>query len=109
MNISYRGIVVLCLIIAIVAGLTAAMGAFARGDGSTKAAVSVRGEQYRYATNGVYRFNAERVVAEGVGWDYVTLFFAVPALLVSLVFVARGSLRGACSPWASWDTSSTST
>jgi hypothetical protein len=33
-------------------------------------------------------------VAEGVGWDIFTLFFAVPALILSLPAVARGSLRG---------------
>lgn len=90
---SYFGIVMFCLVIALVAGITAGAGAFMRGDGSLKDAVSIRGEHYRYATTGVYAFNAERVVAEGVGWDYLTLFFAVPALLLSLPGMRRGSLR----------------
>jgi len=41
----------------------------------------------------VYAYNAERVVAEGVGWDAVTLLLAAPALLVVLPALARGSLR----------------
>jgi len=88
-----RGIAALCVVIALAAGVVSALGVFARGDGSTAAAVSVRGEHYEYATTGVYAFNAQRVVAEGVGWDILTLAVAVPALLVAAPFVARGSLR----------------
>jgi hypothetical protein len=46
------------------------------------------------ATTGVYAYNAERVVAEGVGWDVVTLLLAVPLLLVAVPFVSHGSYRG---------------
>jgi hypothetical protein len=45
------------------------------------------------ATTGVYAFNAERIVAEGVGWDVFTLFVAVPAMFIAAVAVARGSFR----------------
>jgi hypothetical protein len=88
------GMAALCLSIALLTGAAASAGVFLRGDGSTAQAVSIRGEHYEYATTGVYRYNAERVVAEGVGWDLFTLCFAVPALLVSLPWLARGSLRG---------------
>lgn len=43
---------------------------------------------------GVYAYNAQRVVAEGVGWDIVTLVLAEPALLVVVPLVAQGSFRG---------------
>ena len=90
---NYRGIAVFCLVIALAVGVTSAIGVFARGDGTTEKDVSIRGEEYEYVTTGVYAFNAERVVAEGVGWDALTLVLAVPALLVAVPFVARGSLR----------------
>lgn len=90
----YRALAALCLAIALGAGVASAIGVFARGDGSTASAVSIRGEEYEYATTGVYAYNAERVVAEGVGWDALTLFAAVPALLACVPFIARGSLRG---------------
>lgn len=83
-----------CLLIAVLAGLAAAVGVFLRGSGATASGTSIRGEEFRYATDGVYAFNAIRVVAEGVGWDAVTLFFAVPAMVVATVFIARGSVRG---------------
>lgn len=91
---SYRGTAALLLIIAIVAGGASAAGVFLRGDGETSRAVSIRGEEYEYVTGGIYEYNPERVVAEGVGWDAVTLFIVVPALLLCVVPVARGSLVG---------------
>ena len=46
------------------------------------------------ATTGVYQWNGQRVVAEGIGWDLFTLLVVVPVLLLSLPFVARESFRG---------------
>ena len=84
----------LCAAIAAVTGVVAAIGIFARGDGSHVPATSARGVEFDMATNGVYAYNAQRVVAEGVGWDVFTLVVAVPALLVAGYFVARGSFPG---------------
>lgn len=81
------------VVVALLAGTAAAIGITQRGSGATAEATSILGERYSYAIDGVYAHNAVRVVAEGVGWDAVTLFLAVPALLVAAVFVARGSLR----------------
>ncbi|PKQ19757.1 MAG: hypothetical protein CVT66_08605 [Actinobacteria bacterium HGW-Actinobacteria-6] len=91
---TFNGIAALCLALALVAGVTAAIGVFDRGSGETASAVSIRGERFDYATDGIYAFNPERVVAEGVGWDVVTLLFAVPALLLALPALRRGSLGG---------------
>jgi len=74
-------------------GAAAAFGVFGRGGGETRAVLSVRGESYDMVTTGVYRYNSVRMVAEGVGWDMITLFGAVPALLISLPFIAKRSLR----------------
>ncbi len=90
----YRGLAALCVAIALVAGVAAGLGVFGRGSGKTASAVSIRGEAFEYVTDGVYAYNAERIVAEGVGWDIVTLFLAVPALLLSVRGVYFGSLRG---------------
>lgn len=81
------------VVVALLAGTAAAIGITQRGSGATAEATSILGERYSYAIDGVYAHNAVRVVAEGVGWDAVTLFLAVPALLVAAVFVTRGSLR----------------
>lgn len=91
---NHRGIIIVCALLALAAGATAAVGVFGRGSGATAAAVSIRGEAYQYATDGIYAYNPERVVAEGVGWDVVTLLFAAPALLLALPSIRRGSLGG---------------
>lgn len=86
-------LVALCLVVAIMAGAAATVGVFLRGDGSVQTVVSPRGERYQMIVSGVYRYNAQRVVAEGIGWDVFTLFAAVPALLLCLIWLARGTLR----------------
>jgi hypothetical protein len=83
-----------CGAIALLAGIVAAIGVFARGDGAFETVTSVRGETYQMALDGVYRYNAQQIVAEGVGWDVFTLVVAVPAMMVAAAFVARGSFRG---------------
>ncbi|HEY3339820.1 MAG TPA: hypothetical protein VGK18_15060 [Propionicimonas sp.] len=94
MKASSRWLGAYCGFIGLLAATASATGVFARGTGASAAAISIRGEAYRYATDGVYAYNAVRVVAEGVGWDVVTLVFAAPALLVAAAFIARGSVRG---------------
>jgi hypothetical protein len=89
-----RRLAVWALLVAVLAGVAAALGVFARGDGALVSVTSVRGESYDMATTGVYANNALALVAEGVGWDVFTLFVAVPALVVSAALSARGSFRG---------------
>jgi hypothetical protein len=74
-------------------GVVAAIGVVGRGDGTTATVVSLRGETYELVTSGIYTWSSQRMVAEGVGWDVVTLLLAVPALLVASRGVLRGSLR----------------
>jgi len=87
------GILLLCVLVVLLSAAASATGVFARGDGSTAVVTSVRGETYEMVTDGVYRYNAERLTAEGVGWDIVTLFMALPALLITLGFLRQNSVR----------------
>ena len=91
---AFKGMAGLCLAIALLVGAAAGIGLFARGTGATASTVSIRGEAYEYVTDGVYAYNAQRVVAEGIGWDIFTLFFAVPAMLIAVPLVWKGSFRG---------------
>jgi hypothetical protein len=91
---SHRGIATLCLLIALITAAVSGTGVFLRGDGETVTVISPRGERYEMVDTGIYRYNAQRLVAEGVGWDIFTLFLVVPALLIALPLLTRGSLRG---------------
>jgi hypothetical protein len=91
---SFRSMAGLCVAVALMAGVAAAAGVFLRGTGAFETVTSPRGETYEMTTDGVYSYNAVRLVAEGVGWDVFTLIVTVPALLAVLPSVARGSFRG---------------
>ncbi|HEX7472286.1 MAG TPA: hypothetical protein VF323_04335 [Candidatus Limnocylindrales bacterium] len=88
------GLAATCFLVAVLGGAASLLGVFARGTGAFISVTTVRGDVYDMATTGVYAYNAQRVVAEGVGWDIVTLVLAVPALLLAVPLVARGSFRG---------------
>ena len=88
-----RFVVLLGGIAAVLAGIASAAGVLLRGNLATTEFTTVRGEVVEMVTDGIYRFNAEGIVAEGVGWDIVTLFVVVPATLVTLYLVRRGSAR----------------
>lgn len=88
-----RFVVLLGGIAAMLAGVASAAGVLLRGDLATTEVVTARGEVVQLVTDGIYRFNAEGIVAEGLGWDVVTLFLVVPATLVTLFLAWRGSLR----------------
>jgi hypothetical protein len=90
---TFHRIAVLCAAAALLAAAASAAGLLFRGGETTKEVVSVRGEEYEMVTDGVYAYNALRVVAEGIGWDAVSLFLAAPALLAAAFFIYRGSLR----------------
>ena len=44
--------------------------------------------------DGLFRGDAPYLVAQAVGQDFVTLFVALPALVIGAIFAARGSGRG---------------
>jgi len=83
-----------CAVVGALVGIASALGVFARGDGTVMTVTSIRGTTYEAAASGVYAYNSEQVVAEGIGWDVFTLVVIMPALLVAAVLVARGALRG---------------
>ncbi|HET9416062.1 MAG TPA: hypothetical protein VFP30_00840 [Candidatus Limnocylindria bacterium] len=84
----------ICACVGVVAGIAAALGVFARGDGTFVSVTSAVGEAYEIAVGGVYANSSRQLVAEGTGWDAFTLVVAAPILLLASIFVARGSFRG---------------
>ena len=80
-------------LIAALALVASAAGVFLRGDLATEPFTTIRGDTVDILLGGAYRYNGKPIAAEGVGWDAVTLLLVIPALLLSLTFLARGSLR----------------
>lgn len=94
MRRNYTGIVILCAVVVAMVAAASGLGVFLRGGGETVTVTSPRGEEFEMVVDGIYRFNSQRMVAEGIGWDLVTLFLAVPVTLAALPGLARGTLRG---------------
>lgn len=92
---NYRSVVVLSILTAVVAGISAATGIYYSKPGDSYFYESIRGEQVEIYGKGLYEHMSAEVAVQGIAHDYVTLFLAVPALLISLFFLKKGSLRTA--------------
>lgn len=80
--------VILFSAFACLAGLT-----FKGGDGQYEF-LSITGETVQIFGQGLYKNDSVSVVAQGRASDFVTLIFAIPLLLVSLILASKGSFRG---------------
>ncbi len=64
-------------------------------DGSAKVeSISIRGQKVTYLTSGIYMYNPANFVREGIVWDVINLFLAVPLMVVATVLSARSRLSG---------------
>jgi hypothetical protein len=80
-------------IVALGASVAAAVGAFWNAGPGPFEHLSVRGSWVTVYGRGVYRHMSADVAIQGIAQDYVTLFLAVPALIVSYLSAAGGGLR----------------
>ncbi|MBN1523133.1 MAG: hypothetical protein JW904_01515 [Spirochaetales bacterium] len=71
----------------------ASMGIFSTSGGKSFEHETVRGETALISGTGLYRFDPAVLAREGIIWDAVNLFIAIPAFVIILVFSARGSFR----------------
>lgn len=55
---------------------------------------SIRGKQITIYRKGLYRHMSANVAIQGKAQDYVTLFIAIPLVLVSLIYARKGSIKG---------------
>ncbi len=83
----------LTLIIAVLAALAASVGIFTDEGPGEYSYKSIRGETVRIYGKGIYQHMSADVAIQGIAQDYVTLFAAVPLLLVALYHSRKGSLR----------------
>ena len=84
---------VLVIVVAIMAIIAASSGIFSHGGNGSYDYQSIRGKTVTIYGDGLYRHMSADVAIQGIAQDYVTLFLAVPLLLISLIFAIKGSLR----------------
>jgi len=84
---------VLIIVVAIMAIIASSSGIFSHGGNGPHEYQSIRGKPVTIHGDGLYRHMSSDVAIQGIAQDYVTLFLAVPLLLVTLIFSNKGSLR----------------
>lgn len=86
-------IAVLTGMMIMLAALSAGLGMFSSGGPGPYEYESIRGQIVDIYGKGVYKHMSADVAPQGIAQDVITLFVAIPALLVSFAFANRGSLR----------------
>jgi hypothetical protein len=81
-------------LIAVLALVAAGVGLFYPNEGSSFSFQAVRGETVEIWGQGWYRYDTPIGAIGFRAGDLVTLFLAIPALIVSFVLYRQGSLRG---------------
>ncbi|MFW6254298.1 MAG: hypothetical protein ACOC41_05145 [Chitinivibrionales bacterium] len=85
--------VILSIIVALLAAVAGVSGIASDQGGETFEHESIRGRTVTIFGKGIYRHMSEEVAVQGIAQDYVTVFIAVPLLLLSLFFTVKGSLK----------------
>lgn len=81
-------------LIALLAIIAASIGIFSTGGPGPYEIETVRGETVTVYGQGLYKHMSKDVAPQGIAQDYITLFLAVPLLLISLVWARKGSVKG---------------
>lgn len=89
-----KSVTILSLVIAILAVTAASTGIFSSEGPGAYEIETVRGDQVTVYGKGIYKHMSIDVAPQGIAQDYVTLFLAVPLLLISLIWARRGSMKG---------------
>jgi hypothetical protein len=84
---------ILVIFIAILSGIASFFGIFSSGGPGRYEYKSIRGETVQVYGIGLYKDMSAQVAPQGIAQDYVTLFIAIPLLLISLFLSLKGSLR----------------
>lgn len=84
----------LVLLIVLFAGIASAMGTFTyKGEGNYQIE-SIRGQEVAIYGKGIYQHMSVEVAVQGMAQDYVTLFLAIPLLLLAFFWAKSGSIKG---------------
>jgi hypothetical protein len=86
-------ITIIVLLIALISALASACGIISDDGPGMFTYESIRGQTIEIYGRGVYRHMSADVAVQGIAQDYVTLFVAIPLLMLSLIGYRKRSLR----------------
>lgn len=89
-----KALFVLPLMIAALALVAAALGAFWQGSGEPIEFTSVFGETYFLQGRGVYQHDTVNYAAQAKSQDIITLFLGIPLLVTGVILNRKETLRG---------------
>lgn len=91
---THKALLVLSGLIAVLALIAAGAGVLWQQGGNPYTITTIRGEAVEIWGHGLYRFDAVGTAAQEIAQDVVTLCIGIPLLLVAILLVAKGTLRG---------------
>jgi hypothetical protein len=95
MNQFYKKpLTILVFLIVIFAIAATTMGIFSNDGSGQYAYTSIRGKTVMIYGKGLYKHMSAEVAPQGIAQDYVTLFIAIPLLIISFFKAREGSLKG---------------
>ncbi len=86
-------ILVIVFLIAVLAGIASYIGIFSQFGNGSFIYQSIRGHDIEIYGKGIYQHMPSDVAVQGIAQDYVTLFIAIPLLLISLLGYFKNSIR----------------
>jgi len=89
-----KAVIVLCMLAALFGAVEAGTGLFWMGGGQPFTFTALHGESVQINGQGIYAFDTAFKVPILRGTDAVSLFLALPLLVIALWLYRRGSLRG---------------
>lgn len=89
-----KTIILLTSLIIVLSSIAAGIGIFSNEGSGPFEYKSIHGENVLIYGKGVYGYMSAELAPQGIAQDFVTLFLALPALLVSLGYSLKGSIRG---------------
>lgn len=84
---------ILILLIALLASMASATGIFTNEGPGPYIHESIRNQKVAIYGKGLYQHMSTEVAPQGIAQDYITLFVAVPLMLIALVLSFRGSIK----------------
>ena len=89
-----KPLMILVLLISIFAIAATTIGIFSNDGTGQYEYTSIRGKTVMIYGKGLYRDMSAEVALQGIAQDYITLFIAIPLLILSFLKAWKGSLKG---------------